>query len=132
MLLAMRPALPRLFLGLIAFTFIAVGVGFLVAPVACAVSVDLGLPTATARTDVRATYGGLDLGIGLFLALCVRRREWLRPGLVAVGLALAGFAAGRLIGLAAEGSLSPLLWGLLAIEVPGSALAFHLARRARA
>jgi hypothetical protein len=119
----------RLYVGLISLTFVGVGIAFLLAPLWGAGSVDLVLPTATARTDVRATYGGLDLGFGLFLAACSHRNEWVRPGLLAVGLALGGFAAGRLVGLAAEGGLSGLLWGLLAIELPGALLAFYLYQR---
>jgi hypothetical protein len=56
---------------------------------------EISLPTAMARTDLRATYGGLDLAVGIFLWICARRDQWIRPGLVALALTAAGFGGGR-------------------------------------
>jgi hypothetical protein len=82
-----------------------------------------------ARTDLRATYGGFDFAIGVFLGLCVLRPEWTRPGLFALGLAAAGFAGGRLLGILIEGTATPLMVVFAAIEAGGAAVAFVLARR---
>jgi len=70
-----------------------------------------------ARTDVRATYGGLELGLGIFLILCTIRRDWTRPGLWALALATGGFATGRIAGLLVEMTISPLLLAFLLIEL---------------
>jgi hypothetical protein len=112
-----------------ALVFVGIGLGFLIVPVQWAAIVEIPLPTAMARTDLRATYGGFDLAVGVFLGLCALRAEWIRPGLVALGLAAAGFAGGRLLGILVEGAASPLMVGFLVIEVTGSVLAFALLRR---
>jgi Domain of unknown function (DUF4345) len=116
-----------LFLG--GAVFAAIGLGFLVMPVQWAAIVEISLPTATARTDLRATYGGFDLAVGIFLVLSASRPRWVRPGLVAFGLAAAGFGSGRLLGILVEGTASPLMLGFAAIETVSAVLAFALLRR---
>ncbi len=91
---------------------------------------EISLPTAMARTDVRATYGGLELGFGIFLIVCVFRREWIRPGLLALALATGGFAIGRLCGLLAEGTINNFMLFFLALELAVTLLAIFLWRRA--
>ncbi len=75
------------------------------------------LGTAEARIDIRATYGGLELGLGTFLLMCVSRPEWIRPGLVASACGVAGLGVGRLGGILLEGEGTPLMWMFLGIEV---------------
>lgn len=106
-----------------AVAFAVIGIGFLIAPTAWARAIEIAVSTATGRTDVRATYGGFVLAAGIFLAVCAVHTEWIRPGLVACALILAGFAAGRLVGLVMEGSLSRLMLVFLAIELVGTAAA---------
>jgi hypothetical protein len=116
----------RTILGLGALVFLALGAMFLIAPVYWAAVIDVSLPTPMARTDLRATYGGFDLGFGLFLGLCTLRSDWLRPGLVAMGLALAGFASGRLVGFLVEGHADRLMIWFAALEALGAAVALYL------
>lgn len=99
-----------------AVVFLTFGFGFLIAPVQWASIVDIVIPTPTARTDFRATYGGFEIGMGLFLGACAFRPEWLRPGLVALALVAAGFGAGRLAGILVEGSAGPLMLGFVILE----------------
>jgi len=112
-----------------AVVFAGMGLGFLIVPVQWAALVEISLPTATARTDLRATYGGFDLAVGVFLWLCALRTEWIRPGLVALGLAAAGFGGGRLLGIVVEGTASPLMLAFAAIEAVTALVAFALLRR---
>ena len=112
-----------------ALVFIGIGVVFLFAPVEWAKVVEIELPTPMSRTDLRATYGGFDLGFGVFLALCAFRREWIRPGLMAMGIALAGFSAGRGYGMLVEGCTSKLMPSFAILEASGSILGFLLYRR---
>jgi hypothetical protein len=89
--------------------------------------VDIALPTASARADFRAIYGGAELGMALFFALAARRPDWMRPGLAALALIVGGFGAVRLGSLAldaapARGAAAPLLWGVGAIELVGALL----------
>lgn len=117
-------ALGRAVLALTGVVFAVIGAGFLVVPAAWAAWVEIVLPSPLARIDLRATYGGFDLAFGVFLMACARRAAWLRPGLWACGLALAGFAAGRIIGIAVEGAAPAKMLGLLAVETSLSALSF--------
>jgi len=78
--------------------------------------IGINLAGPTARIDIRATYGGFELGVATFLFLCVARPQWARVGLVASGFAVAGFGFGRLGGIALEGGAEPLMWVFFGIE----------------
>jgi Domain of unknown function (DUF4345) len=80
------------------------------------------LTTATARNDVRAVYGGLEIGIAAFLVYCARRPPLVRAGLAASALAFGAMAAARLLSLAVDGVPSALGFALWAGEVAGVAL----------
>ena len=121
--------LARILLLLGALVFIFIGVVFLAAPVEWGRVVQIELPTPMARTDLRATYGGFDLGFGIFLGLCAFRREWHRPGLAAAAIALAGFGLARSFGMLMEGTASPLMMSLAVAELSGSGAAFLSYRR---
>ena len=112
-----------------AVIFVVVGAGFLLFPKRYGDVLEISLPTAMARTDVRATYGGLELGFGIFLILCVARREWVRPGLWALALTVGGFAIGRLVGFVAEGTINNFMLFFLALELAVALLALFLLRR---
>src|SRR5688500_15143100 len=114
---------------LAALVFIGIGVVFLFAPVDWARVVEIELPTSISRTDLRATYGGFDLGFGVFLALCALRPAWIRPGLAAMAIALAGFAGGRSYGILVDGCTSMLMPSFAILEASGSILAFLAYRR---
>jgi hypothetical protein len=83
----------------------------------------LDLPTARAAADVRATYGGLGIGVGAFLLYAARRPALLGAALLAAFLACAGIAAGRLAGVAFDGARDPITLAELAVELSGVALA---------
>jgi hypothetical protein len=119
----------KLILLLASLVFLGIGVVFLVAPVHWAALVEIELPTSMARTDLRATYGGFDLGFGVFLALCALRPAWIRPGLAAMAIALAGFAGGRTYGILVDGCTSMLMPSFAILEASGSTLAFLAYRR---
>jgi uncharacterized membrane protein len=112
-----------------ALIFILVGAGFLFIPKQYAEVLEISLPTAMARTDVRATYGGLELGFGIFLVLCTVRREWIRPGLWALALTVGGFATGRIVGFVAEGTINRFMLFFLALELAVALLAVLFLRR---
>ena len=74
-------------------------------------------------------FGVIGFGMGVFLALCALPTWWVRPGLVALGLVAAGFGGGRLLGVLAEGTASPLMLIFAAIETASALFAFYLLRR---
>jgi hypothetical protein len=121
--------LERIILWLGVVTFGGFGVAFIVA--FDGIARKLGIVAgATGRVDLVATYVGFELGFAIFLALCALRREWLRLGLVASGLAFAGFGTARGIALALHhAEAATFLWYLLAAEAAGAAVSFWAASR---
>ena len=116
-------AFARIVLLLTAAALAVIGIGFLIAPTSWARAIEVVVSSPTGRTDVRATYGGFVLAAGVFLAVCAANTDWIRPGLLACALILAGFAGGRLVGWAAEGTLSRLMTFFLVVELGGTAAA---------
>jgi hypothetical protein len=115
----------------------AFGLVYTVQPEWLAGVVDIALPTASARADFRAIYGGAELGMAVFFALAARRPGWVRPGLAAAALIVGGFGIVRLASLAldpaaARGAAATLLWAVGAIELSGALLCAWALRRLRA
>jgi hypothetical protein len=103
--------------------FIAFGVAYALLPRRMARFTEVELPSASARTDFAATYGGFQLGFGCFLLTCTRFPAWIEPGLVAATAALAGFAGIRVLGIvASRARVSTTIWLALGIELAGLAL----------
>ncbi len=123
--------LPRILLLGSAAIFIVVGALFLIIPQPFAAVLEIAAPTAMARTDLRATYGGLELGFGIFLVICVLKRQWMQPGLLALALATGGFAAGRLVSLIVEGTISRLMLMFMILEIVVTLGAIVFFRRSR-
>lgn len=114
--------LPRLSLRLTALAFAGFGVALLARPaLIAALGIEFGNPTAV--TEIRAFYGGLELGLALFFALASTREAWLRPALFAQAAALGGTALARLIGIVLDGSAGPYLVLFGALEGVGALLA---------
>jgi hypothetical protein len=86
---------PRLILALSAAAFLGFGLAFIISPAAMAGLVDLLVITPTAHTEIRAMYGGLEIGIGVVLLTLLGRREHVVIGLRVALCAFAGLAAGR-------------------------------------
>ena len=114
--------LPVLALTLGALGFLAFGVTLLGAPELLAL-IEVDTVTATARSDVRAVYGGMELGVGLFLVVCARRAEWRRAGLVAQAFAMSGVVTGRLVSLAVDGVPRAIAFAFWGVELAGALLA---------
>jgi len=103
------------------FGFVGFGLAYTLWPLSMAGLTDILLPTPTARIDFAATYGGLQIGFGLFLLLCVRRPAWTEPGLWAGAAALGGLVSVRLQSIAAAGGQATLpIWEGLALELGGA------------
>lgn len=122
--------MPRAVLAVAAILFTGLGVLFAVAPHWTAATVDIALPTNTATIDFIATYGGFQLGFGIFLVTCLARPERVRLGLLASGYAVAGFGVTRALGLMVLGGAKPVLYGALVFETVCATVAFVAASRA--
>ena len=100
-----------------ALAFAVPGLGFLIAPGRFASLVDVALLGPNGWSDARAVFGGLELGVAAFLALCAASRPWQRAGLVASLFCVGGLLAGRVASLLHDGAPGALGWLLFAIEV---------------
>jgi len=84
--------------------------------------VGLTLEGATGKVEVRAVYGGLELGLGCFLLWASRHPSRYRTGLVAALFMVAGIGMGRASGIAMEGFVaSDPMWLFLGIEMTATA-----------
>jgi hypothetical protein len=110
-----------LLLNAAAFAFF--GVKWLLSPVAMAGGLGIQLTNADAITDAQAVYGGLELGVGIFLALCARRATLYQIGLLAATLALSGLGLCRGLGiLLAAQHVTGATWQLLGTDLTGAVL----------
>lgn len=73
------------------------------------------LSTSSAAIDVRSTYGGFSLGIGLFLLYCSQNN--VRNGLIMSLLALLGIIPSRLLGYTLDGSPTDYMHIFLGLEI---------------
>jgi hypothetical protein len=105
--------------------FVLIGLGSLVAPEAMVAPVGLSAPDALARGEVRAMYGGLEIGLGAFLGWCVLQKA-LRPGLLCTAFALGGLGVARAGSWALDGQPAGLHPPLFAFELTMAAVAAWL------
>jgi Domain of unknown function (DUF4345) len=105
------------------------GVWYLVAPVAWTDPTGFGPLGPNALTDVRATYGGFQIGLGLFTIWAAADPERVRIGLVLQALTIGAIASCRLAGFAIDGSPNGFLRSAIATEIPFTALALIALRR---
>ena len=79
--------------------------------------VDIAASAPQGLVELRAFYGGMELGLGLFLLACAAKPEWREAGLWLVLLANGATGLARVAGIAAAGWLfTPFLVGALVWE----------------
>ncbi|MGH9201069.1 MAG: DUF4345 domain-containing protein [Vicinamibacterales bacterium] len=113
----------RLVLVIIGMSFFGFGAAFLAYPGDMASVVSIALVNASARTDVRAVYGGMELGIGVFFLTCAMRRDFVRVGLFAAACVLVAMATSRFVGLLLDGFWQPLQLFVMLLEAGGGFVA---------
>jgi hypothetical protein len=119
----MVSAAPSWILMLAGIGFIGFGVAYAAWPTRMAGLTDLAPTSPTALADFTATYGGFQIGFGIFLLACTRDDRWVEPGLWAVIASLAGFAVLRgLVMLLHGGRVRRSVWFGLGLELAGLAL----------
>jgi hypothetical protein len=118
--------LARLSLGVTAAAFTGFGIWLLSRPQELS-RVDVQVPSPAARAEIRAFYGGLEIGMGLFFAAAAARPAWHRPALAAQTLALGGAALARVVSMRIDPPVGPLVRLLTVLEATaavGGAVAF--------
>ncbi len=88
--------------------------------------------TPTQWINLRASFGGTLLGIGLFVAWLPAVKSYVRSFVGLLGWAMAGIGAARLVGFVVDGSPDSRQWIWITAEVLIAAMsAIYLQRRAR-
>ncbi len=80
--------------------------------------------TGSAMTDMRATYGGMSLAVGVMLLLLAQSD--VRLGLVSVLLLMVCMAAGRSYGLYVDAHANTVMYVYLLLEAVAAMLAVML------
>lgn len=103
--------------------FLGYGMGFVFVPEPLLKAVVGEVPVASsAWIDIRATYGGLSLGVGALLWALSLNRATVRSGLLGVVLLMAGMASGRTIGMVVDGAPNGYMVLYLVLEVAAALL----------
>jgi hypothetical protein len=94
--------------------------------------VDVHAQSARGTTELRAMYGGMELGLGAFFLAAMFRPEWEQAALAAQAMGLGGLAASRLAGILHDRPRGPLMKALAIAEgATASLAAVALASRER-
>ena len=116
-------SVPRILILLSAAAFAGFGVWFLAAPSALEDFASIGLSDPAARAEIRAMYGGLELGLAAFFRWCALSEQRYEAGLTASALAFLGLAIARLAGMALDSAFTAMHLSVFAVEVLASGLA---------
>lgn len=103
--------------------FLAFGLWLTLDAAAALAGVGIEAANAAGLIELRAFYGGLELGLGSFLLACAIRPDWRPAGLWLTLLGNAGIATVRLIGITATGVFTPFFGWALAWELGFTTLA---------
>jgi uncharacterized protein DUF4345 len=82
--------------------FTGFGIACLLRPKSMLKRVDIQATSARGTTELRAMYGGMEIGLGAFFATAMAKPEWSRPALLAQTLGLGGLAVARLAGIVSD------------------------------
>lgn len=116
----------RIFLGASALVWLPYGVYCFLRPTALGEFAGLTAASATASTEVRAMYGGLQAAIGAFALLALVRESLVKPALLMLAFLCTGLALGRLGGVVSDGGLSAYTISGLVFEIASAGFAMRL------
>jgi hypothetical protein len=91
-------------------------------PEAFSDTIPVELTDPVARAEIRAFYGGMEIGLAAFLLCSVFRRSFVRPALWFLLLISAGLALGRVVGMAVDHASGTFIYLALAVESAGVVL----------
>lgn len=114
---------PQIVLLVSAAVFAGFGVLSVLSPQRMANMVEFGSASATSRVEIRAMYGGLDLGCAAFLAWAAFTPALLVPALWATLLMIGGLGLFRLTGMIMDRGFRPAMWIALVAECGAAAAA---------
>lgn len=108
--------LSRIYLIAVGALSVAFGIAYLLAPSALTEAANFGTLAPAAATDVRATYGGFQMGMGGFLLWSAASEDRIRAGLLLTLLTMGLVLTSRLLGLVLDGDLNEFHTSALVFE----------------
>jgi len=115
--------LPRAFLYFFAAVFIIYGIIGFFEPVSAVANMGINIDNNHAKIEVRATYGGLLVGLGLLFAYSANSDSSVPFGLVAIICIMATVGLSRLYGIMVDGENETIQWDFLIMELVGAVIA---------
>ena len=110
----------RAFVWVMAAIFVVAGLTYVVSPASLTQLTGIS-SDASGLTDIRANYGGFQLGFGLFLAWCASSR--VSTALLLTALVMGAVFLSRVTGLLTDASVTSFHLSALGLEVSITALA---------
>ena len=86
------------------------------------------MSSSSGLIDIRATYGGMSLAVGIILYLLATGKDTLKIGLISVSVLMLAMAMGRIIGIGLDGTPNIYMYIYLALELAVGILALLLLR----
>jgi hypothetical protein len=126
---AWEDALARVVVAGTAVAFAGIGLWALAAPSAALDAVGVAARDGGGLVELRAMYGGLQLGAAAFFGWCAADRARLGVGLVATATMIGGLGGVRTVGLLMDRPDGALLYSFAALEVAATAVAIGLLLR---
>lgn len=110
--------LAKIFILVNALVFFIYGLLFLIIPVESSNwVVDTSPSTSSGLIDMRATYGGLAIAVGIIFYLLASNTATIKVGLISTMVALVAMALGRFIGIVIDANPNPTMYIYLTIEI---------------
>ncbi len=106
----------RVFLILSALLWLPYGVYCFFDPTMLNVAAGISFAGPTGSTEIRAMYGGLQIGIGILCALGALRAEWRQTAVRTLLVLVGGLFLTRIAGAALDGSMSTYTVSALVFE----------------
>ncbi|MEM8861080.1 MAG: DUF4345 family protein [Chloroflexota bacterium] len=106
----------RIFLYVAAAFYLLFAILYMVFPLTLAGAMGVTTADSTGIIDIRAVYGGFQLGLAIFLFWAAGAEEWTYPGLLITVLTTGGIAIVRLVSMVISWEIGNH-WIGLAIEV---------------
>jgi hypothetical protein len=114
-----------------AAVFLAYGFLFALFPGSLSNFVTGSVPaSSTGLTDMRATYGGMSISVGVLMFLLGANERTIKLGLLSVIVVLLAMALTRTLGMIVDGSPNQMMNIYLLLEVIPAAVAIVLYRKA--
>ncbi len=110
--------------------FLLFGLGFACFPALLANTITGSVPdSASAVIDLRATYGGLALGLAFVFWQCAKNDHNVALGVKTVLVLMGALASIRLLGIVLDGSPNIFIWLLFVAEVVMASVAWWVLKK---